>query len=385
MQQTALAENKGMDMIEVAVAELSQLLTTEAIAELSKRYMPLTINGLEDKKGYDAVHQARMDIKNRRIVVEKKRKKMKEKALIFERAVDAEANRIKGLLEPIETHLEAQETAIDQEKARIKAEAEKREQERIQARINRLFEMGCRFDGQKFSLPFAPDGFFLPQALAKTAADEQFEVFCQEFQKLIDAENARIAEEERLRKEEEARLAKVREEQEAEAKRLAEIARKQEEEAARIRAEAEAERKRLEDERKAAEDKIRAEREAIDKEKRAIAEAKAKEEAEKKHQAELEQARKEAAEKARKEEEDRVKREAEEKAAAEAEAKKFEEMKPDKEKLLKLADALDSFELPVLKHKKPIAILTDVKTMLSDTARLIREEVGQLKPRKGGK
>jgi hypothetical protein len=386
MPQVALAENKGMDMIEMAVSELSKQVTNEAIAELSKKYMPLKINGLEDKKGYEAVHAARMDVVKRRTAVEKKRKELKADALKFGQAVDAEAKRITALLHPIENHLESEESAIVQEKARIAAEKERLEQERIQGRVNRLYEMGCRFDGQKFSLPFAPDGFFLPHTLAKTAADEQFEVFCAEFQKLIDAENARIAEVERLRKEEEARLAKIREEQEAEAKRLAEIARKQEEEAARIRAEAEAERKRLDDERKAAEDKIREEREAIEKEKRAIEEAKEKEEAEAKRKQELENARKEAAEKAQREAEEKAKREAEEKAAQEKseaeEAARQEALRPDKEKLLKLADALDSFELPVLKHKKPIAILTDVKRELTNMALFIREEVGQLKPRK---
>jgi hypothetical protein len=378
--------------------------------------------------------------------VEKKRKKMKEKALIFERAVDAEANRIKGLLEPIETHLEAQETAIDQEKARIKAEAEKREQERIQARINRLFEMGCRFDGQKFSLPFAPDGFFLPQALAKTAADEQFEVFCQEFQKPIDAENERLAEADRQRKADEdalkerQRVFDIKEKIQAlsnigttlemTAVQIEEAIEKYDnlpitkeayqefvEEAFQIHTQNATSLRKLhadvvDRENKAA--RLKSEQDRIDKEKRDADEKRWRlrlgllkdagwngQEAfdkETKNQIisyedligisdeafEVTQKAwdKTIADREKKRQDEAKKKEAEEKAAAEAEAKKFEEMKPDKEKLLKLADALDSFELPVLKHKKPIVILTDVKTMLSDTSRYIRESVGQLKPRK---
>lgn len=386
MAQAALAENKGMDMIEMAVSELSKQVTNEAIAELSKKYMPLKINGIEDKSGYETVHKARMDVKNRRVAVEHKRKELKEDAVRFGKAVDAEANRIKSLLEPIENHLEAEQTAVDQEKKRIAAEKERIEAERVQARVNRLFGLGCRFDGQKFTLPFAPEGYAVMQAMVKAANDEQFEMICTKLQELVDAENARLAEIERLRKEEEARLAKVKEEQEAEAKRLAEIARKQEEEAAKIRAEQEAERKRLAAELQAFEDSIRAEREALEREKRAIEEAKAKEEAEKKRLAELEQARKEAAEKAAREAEEKVKREAEEKAAREKaeaeEAARQEALRPDKEKLLKLADEIDGFALPTLKNKRPISILTEAKAQLSLTAQFIRQGVGQLTPRK---
>jgi hypothetical protein len=405
MGNPALAEISKPDMIQVAVAELTKQATDAAIAELSKKYLSLKINGLNDEKGFKDVHAARMDVRNRRIAVEKKRKELKEDALKFGKAVDAEAKRITGLLAPIEEHLEAEESAVENEKKRIKEEQERKEQERIQARFNRLFEYGCRFDGKDFSI----HGFVIPQSLAKSANDEQYADICAEIEKRIEAENARIAEEERLRKEEEERLAKVREEQEAEARRLAEIARKQKEEEERIRAEQEESARKLQEE-----------REALEREKREIEERKSREEAEKKRQEELEQARKEATAKARNEmllaigfqypfddlgdmPDDQwsamygehkkawdekqnalfIAKMKEEKAAAEAEAKKFEEMKPDKEKLLKLADSLDSFELPALKHKKPIAILTDVKSMLTDTARFIREEVGQLKPRKG--
>lgn len=375
MAQAALAENKGMDMIQMAVAELSKQVTNEAIAELSKKYMVLKINGIEDKSGYETVHKARMDVKNRRVAVEHKRKELKEDALRFGKAVDAEANRIKALLEPIESHLEAEQTAIDQEKKKIEAEKTRIEQERVQARVNRLFAMGCRFDGMKFSLPFAPEGFQVPQAMVKAANDEQFETICGKLQELVDAEIARLAEIERLRKEEEARLAKVKEEQEAEARRLAEIARKQKEEEDRIKREQEAEAARLQ-----------AEREAIEEEKRRIEARKAAEEAKKKHEAELEQARKEAAEKAAREAEEKAQREAEEKAAREKaeaqEAARQEALRPDKEKLLKLAEAIESMELPKLKNKKTIAILTAVKDRLNDDARFIREEVGQLTPRK---
>lgn len=372
MNKVAVAETSITDMIQLAVRELSKIAREEEIAALSKQYLSLTISGLNDRKGFDAVHTARIDVKTRRVAVEKRRKELKADALLFGQKLDAAAKHITGLLAPIEEHLDSEEKKVTDELARIKKEAEEREAARIQARVDKLFDLGCRFSGQAYSLTFAPDGYSVPHALLKECNDEQFEGICQKLQDLIDAEAVKIAAEIAARKAEDERLRKIAEEQEAERKRLEAIAKEQAEEQARIRAEQEER-----------EGKIREEQAAIEREKQAVADAKAKEDAEKRRKTEIAEAEKIAAEKARIEAEAKAKREAEEKAEAEAEAKRFEQMRPDKEKLLKLADALDAFELPTLKHKKPIAILTDVKDQLQNTARFIREEVGQLKPRKG--
>jgi uncharacterized FlgJ-related protein len=106
--------------------ELQQLVkfnvTDAAIAQMAERYMKLTINGLEDTEGFKAVHVARMDVKGRRIEVEKTRKSLKEEALRFGKLVDGEAKRITALIAPIEEHLQSEEDKIQAEKDRIKAE-----------------------------------------------------------------------------------------------------------------------------------------------------------------------------------------------------------------------------------------------------------------------
>ena len=346
-------------------------VTDAAIAKMSSEYMLLRTNGTKDKS-FDAVHEARMVVKGKRVEVEKKGKELRADAIKFQKAVIEEEKRIIGLLHPIESHLETEEKKVTDEIARIKKEAEEREAARIQARVDRLFDLGCRFSGQVYSLSFAPDGYSVPYALLKECNDEQFDEICAKLQDLIDTEAVRVADEIKARKAEDERLKKIAEEQEAERKRLDALAKEQAEKEARIKADQE-ERER----------KIKAESDRIEAEKKAITDQKEREEAEKKHLAEIAEAEKVAAEKARIEAEEKAKREAAEKAEAEAEAKRYEQMRPDREKLLKLADALDAFELPSLKHKKPVAILTDVKDMLQNASRFIREEVGQLKPRKG--
>lgn len=335
-------------------------ITDAAIEKLKSDYMAISVKDVNDKEGYDLAHTARMDIKSRRVDVEKKRKKLKEDALEYGRAVDKEAKRITSLLEPIETYLESQEKIVDDEKARIKAEAEAKEAARIQARIDRLFALGCSFNGQNYILPFAPAGYSCPQAIVKTCNDEQFETICGEYQKLVDVEKARIESEKAAKIEEEKRLDKIKEEQAAEAKRLADIQAAQDNQAAEI---------------KAAQDAIEAEKKRIaDVEAarlKAIADAQA-----------LENAKKEAADKARIETEARIKREADEKEKREVREKANAEKKaaraPDKVKLIALADAIDKVPFPELKTKEAAMYARNFNGQLAAALKYLRDEAEAL-------
>src|SRR3972149_8395159 len=124
-------------------SELKKFDVADAvIAQWNKDYMTLTVSGLDDKDGYKAVKEARITVKGKRVEVEKKRKELKEDSLRFGKAVDAEAKRITGLLEPIELQLSKQEDDYDAEKERVKQQVIRKEQERMQARADKLHEYG---------------------------------------------------------------------------------------------------------------------------------------------------------------------------------------------------------------------------------------------------
>jgi hypothetical protein len=270
------------------------------ITNLATQFMPLKINGINDAGGFAAVHSARMVIKNHRVEVEKRRKELKADALEWGRKVDAEAKRITGLLEPIESHLQKEEDAIEAEKERIR-NAERLRQE--------------------------------AEARAKA----------------------------------EAEAAKLKAEQEAEAARL------------RVEREKLAEQQRIIDE----------ERRKIEEEKHKLAEI----EAEKTRKIQAEQARLAAIEavklreianeQIRKETEERVKKETEariarEKAIAEmnearekARQQRALALRPDKEKLLAVADEVAAITVPQL-SKDATAIAYRVQQIINQAANDIR-------------
>jgi len=242
--------------------------TEAAIAKLAEEYMPLTIAGVEDTAGFEVVHSARMDIKARRVAVEKVRKEEKAVALEYGRTVDGIAKRITSLLEPIETHLEDEEGRYNAAKEAI----------RNAARLKAEAEAKAIADAEAARL--------------KAEHDAEVERLRKE-REALDAERAR-------QQAEQERLAAERRAVEAEAKRLADI------EAARLR--------KIEEERIASE----------------------------------------AAERARIETEQRLAREASENAArekrlaeeAEAARLRAEALRPDREKLLSVADKIESIVIP---------------------------------------
>ena len=299
------------------------------IAQAAKQFMPLTIKDMDDKAGYAAVHEGRMVVKGMRVMVEKHAKKVREKAVKFQKDVIVEEKRVVGLIQPIEDHLADEENRVEEEKARIRAEAEAKILAILQARENRLLDMGCRFD--RITEAYQYGTLVAPVALLKVASDEQFETFYTSIQEVIDKENAEKAVEEKRRFEEQALILKVQAEQEAERQRQAK------------------ERERLAAEAKTIQD----EKDRLIREAKAAEDAKIAAEQEKERAAEMEKAKAEAAEKAAKETEERIRRaavekEAKEKAEAEEKtrkeeaarirAEKKEARRPDKEKLVFFLD-----------------------------------------------
>lgn len=336
-----------------AADELAVFRKQDAIvAELREKYMVLTINGVDDAKGFKAVHDARMIVKAARVDCEKTRVKLKADVLERGRKIDSEAKRVTALLAPIEEHLEAEENAVVQERERIKAEAEAIRHAIIKQRYDALQAAG--YTGDLMAVPMMTNEKF-EEVLGVAQAEKA------ERDRAAEAERQRqAAEQERLRKLEEEQLAARRKAEQEEAEdrrkeqeavaaeraRLSEIQRKQDEEAAKLRAEQE--RVAAEQAKEAA--RLRAEQERIESEKR-----------EHQRQIELERAKKEAAERARKETEERLAREAEnaralaaaeearlkeEAAAAEAARLKAEAERPHREKIMALADAVDALKAP---------------------------------------
>jgi hypothetical protein len=368
-------QERGMAKFDVAVA---------GIAELGVQYRQIKVKDRHDKENLALAHTARMDIKGRRISVEKTRKELKEDALKWGQRVDARAKELTALLEPIETHLLGEEQRIENEIQAEKEAAAKARAEKIQARIDRLCEMGASYTGKAY----LAHGILIMPDTIESSSDEGYEGLLGIVQQEIDAEHKAKEAEATARRLEEERLKKVAEEQAAEKARLEE-ARKQAEEAAKTRAEQEAKERALEKEKA----RLKAEQEAVEREKqRLIDEEKARLKAiedekirvimEEKRARELEQAKKEAAGKALRDAEEKAERD---KAAAEAKSEKARlaaerkaARQPDKVKLMAIVDILGSIQTPDVKTEDGKAVALWAMMEIQSIAKRIMEKVEAL-------
>ena len=307
----------------------------------------LKINGVDDKAGLEVVYRKRLDLAKIKSAIEKEREAQKKYWLEGGRAVDSEAKELQSILAPALEHLIAQETAIVNEKARL---AKIKEDEKRDARVKRLTELGWTQELEPYS-----DDYL------RSWTEADFELICARMvtrvadKKLADEARAKQeaeakAEADRMRAERES-LDKQRKEQEAEAARLQKI----QDDIARDKLNAEmAERARVAAEAKRVEDaRLAVERAA-----------------------QLERAKAESAEKARVETEQRIAREAKEKAEREQaerdELARQEALKPDRDKLLAVADALQAIPFPEVSQAMSESLVR-INRVIVAAAREIRD------------
>lgn len=312
-----------------SISHATYQIDIEQVKKTVASYALLDVSGPTDKSGMKAVREARLELRRIRTAIETRRKELKAGSLEYGRRVDEVAKELTSLVEPTETLLDEREKSVERELKRQAAE-------RLQKRVDALRAVEAD----------------VPVAYLEGISDEEFQNILtlktseyQERRRLakIAAKEAekKAAEEAEARRVEQERIAA---EKKAEAERLAAERKQLEEQQEKFRRE-QAERQRILEEQQA---KIDAENARLDAERRLLE----REAREKREREESEQRRLEAEEQARKAEADRVERErvlaAEREAAEKAEAERLERLRPDRDKILSLAIAIEKYELPIL-------------------------------------
>lgn len=373
--------------LEVATADALKLAFAGAYdqaKEWDEKAKTIIVTDASQLKEMKLAKESRLALRKVRTGVEDKRKELKADALNYGRTVDAIANELKGLIEPIEAHL------LEQEEFAKRIEA-KRIEEMKQARIEELTGWGV--DTQYLDLGGMPEAVFTKMLTdAKAAHEARIEAQRKAEEEAARLESERIAREkaeadarelqrlenERLKREAEERQAQIEKERQemqaklAEERRLAELALKAAEEKAEYERQVAAQ--RIHEEHA----KAKAERDAL--EAKATAEQ-AKRDAEA------------AAERERLEKEMLAERDAREKAetaarikaAEEAAAKKAEEAAakkaakaPDKTKLAAFAATIRGLAIPVLTTEEGKAFQTLLEDQTEKFALWVESQAAKL-------
>lgn len=116
--------------------------TVRELEEIAAGCMAITVKGLDDTAGIEVAHKSRMQLVKLRGNIDRQRKSMKADALEYGRKVDDAAKQLAAIIAPAEKHLEEQESIVKREKERLAREAEERRQAMIRSRLAALQECG---------------------------------------------------------------------------------------------------------------------------------------------------------------------------------------------------------------------------------------------------
>lgn len=184
-------------------AELAKFNVSNAtIAEMRENFLTIKVADFNDRENAKLARERRLEVKALRVSVEKTRKGLKADALKFTQAIDGEARRITGLLEPIEAHLQEQEDIVTRYKERQEAEERARIAAEQEAERKRLEEDRAKLEAEKAEIE-------RQKAEIEVAKQREADI-------AAAAEQARVETENRLKREaENARLQQEADEEKA--------------------------------------------------------------------------------------------------------------------------------------------------------------------------
>lgn len=224
MEKEMVAHQPKLSLVVVAQDIASGLQAFEnrkaELITLKAEVEGLKIQSLEDKAGIKQVTEARKKLKAARVEIEKEGKSMRDPLTAISKTISAKENELVQIIEPTEKLLLQQEKWVKDEEIRVANEERRKEDERIQNRINRMSFYGYEID------------FNMLKALSDEDFDKIVDNARREFEK-EEAAKAEKARQEQAQREQDdrdrAELKALREKQEAADK----ILKEREEEVAR--------------------------------------------------------------------------------------------------------------------------------------------------------
>jgi hypothetical protein len=154
----------------------------------------LEIKSIDDREAIKQVSTIRKEFKNARVDIQKEAKSMRDPLTKVNKSISEKEKELVDIIEPTEKELMAKEKWVENEKERIELEEKRKEEERIQQRIDRLAEYG-----------HGVDIFYL-----KSLDDDRFEVVVNNAKAEWEKDQAAKAEEARLQKEKDEQAEKDR-------------------------------------------------------------------------------------------------------------------------------------------------------------------------------
>lgn len=181
--------NTGLTAFDHRKAEFTQLAT-----EAKEIKFTVTRESIQDKAAVKLIEETRKKLMRCRTNTEKEGKAMRDLIRPITNAILTAEDDLVKIIKEQEDRLKEIEVAIDKMKAEIQLEEQQKEAARLQVRVNALLQMDMEFTGEEYVF----ETMRVSAANLKHLTDDQFNEVCGEVKVLVDAANARKAEQERI-------------------------------------------------------------------------------------------------------------------------------------------------------------------------------------------
>jgi hypothetical protein len=137
---------------EISLAIVEVNYTDDFIRKMKEEFLPMTINGQQDKEGYLNLQAVRKQVKQARILVEKTFKRGREIAQLEVKKWITKQNEIVGEIKSVEKTLEDREDEWEKERDRLKEIERQRIEQQGVARITDMVRFGAQLQGSNWVL-----------------------------------------------------------------------------------------------------------------------------------------------------------------------------------------------------------------------------------------
>ena len=179
------------ELVAFTIRPIDYELTKAEIDKVASGALLLRVNDVNDQAGLARCHKTRMQLRDMRTTIEKKRKAMKADALEYGKQVDSAAKALIAPIEQAEAHLVDQEAIVKREQERLAKAAAEQRQAMIRERLRLLQACGKSYlaDDVAGLSPEDFDALYQAELADKKLRDEEAA--------RAEAERQRVAEEQR--------------------------------------------------------------------------------------------------------------------------------------------------------------------------------------------
>lgn len=172
--KNSLTKDKTQIIAQRVAQDSTGLMVAPSLSERFISFIDLKMDDLTDKTKAQEIHDARMEVKNERLRIEKEVVYLTEESKHYVNGIKDKAKVVYTFMSPIEKHLQSEEDKFEREKQRLKEEKQQADLKKFQERVGKILSVyGAVYNGLNYTV----GGISLTDQMIQHADQDTFTKF----------------------------------------------------------------------------------------------------------------------------------------------------------------------------------------------------------------